>query len=54
MNAKTGETFANGRMKNEAADFYQKYCICGIKNNDPIPPIVIEYNPSLKDTVLYD
>ena len=35
------------------ADFYEKYCACGIEDNNLTPETEIEYNPALQGTSLY-
>ena len=37
-----------------SGDYYEKYCICGIADNNPTSNTEIEYNPSLVGTEIYN
>ena len=38
----------------QVADYYEKYCICGLADNNPTATTELAYNPALAGTVIYD
>jgi hypothetical protein len=37
-----------------SGDYYEKYCICGLKDNNPTTTTELEYDTSLAGTSIYD
>ena len=53
-NIVTGELKSGAKFMNAPADFYEKYCVCSLSENNPLIHIVNDYNLALAGTVLHD
>jgi hypothetical protein len=47
FNSLTGETASTGYFLPtfSTADMYQKYCICGLEQDEPTPAVELEFDP---------